>query len=439
MKSFMKLFFIKFKSPLGGVGGLFPLRGLGGFFLFFLWGLGGYAQNLDNYLQIAAENNPEVKAAYTSFEAALQQVPQVSSLPDPTLTMSAFGRMVETRLGAQEARFSLMQMFPWFGTLEAKATTAELMAEAKFQEYLDVRANLNYQVKSAYAEIFQLSATIAVKEDNLEILDSYRELALRKFEAGSAPMVNVVKIDIKREQAITEILLLKEELETLKTQFNLLLNRRINEEVLVADTLMVEELFNEMKPENNNQQNFKDHPAIEQFNRQAAAYESQQVVARKNGLPQVGVGVDYGIISERTDANPVNNGQDVIMPMLSVSLPIFRKKYKAAQKEAELMETAVQQNRQAKINNMKSELEMSRYKLNKSQRLIALYDRQLESSEQANKLQISAFSNATGDFEEVLQMNQDILMLQLQKLEAVKEAFVANAKLEYFFINKNQE
>ncbi|MDT0686200.1 TolC family protein [Autumnicola psychrophila] len=429
MKSFINFFFTLSS----------PLRGLGGFLFFFFWGLGGYAQDLDNYLQIAQENNPQVQSAYTSFEAALQQVPQVSSLPDPTLTMSAFGRMVETRLGAQEARFSLMQMFPWFGTLEAKATTAELMAEAKFQEYLDVRANLYYEVKSAYAEIFQLSATIAVKEDNLEILDSYRELALRKFEAGSAPMVNVVKIDIQREQVLTEILLLDEELQTRKKQFNFLINRAGNAQVIVADTLTIQRPLYDAEDQLQEEQNFEEHPAIIQFNRQAEAYESQQVVARKNGLPQVGVGVDYGVISERTDANPVNNGQDVIMPMLSVSLPIFRKKYRAAQKEAELMETAIQQNKQAKINSMKSEMAMTRYDLRKAQRLIALYDRQLESSEQVNKLQISAFSNATGDFEEVLQMNQDILMLQLQKIEAIKDAFVANAKLEYFFINKNQE
>ncbi|MDT0651020.1 TolC family protein [Autumnicola edwardsiae] len=430
MKSFMKLFFIKFKSPL---------RGLGGFFLFFLWGLGGYAQDLDNYLQIAADNNPEVQAAYTAFEAALQQSPQVSSLPDPTFTVSAFGRMVETRLGAQEARFSLMQMFPWFGTLKAKATAADLMAEAKFQEYLDVRGNLFYDVKSAYAEIYQISATIQVKRENLEILDSYRQLALRKFEAGSAPMVNVVKIDIEREQVLTEILLLEEELQTRKKQFNFLINRTGNAKIVVADTLTIQQPLYDAEISLQEEQNFEEHPAIIQFNRQAEAYESQQVVARKNGLPQIGIGVDYSVISERTDANPVDNGQDAIMPMLSVSLPIFRKKYRAAQKEAELMETAVQQNKQAKINKMKSELEMTRYKLNKSQQLIALYDRQLESSEQANKLQISAFSNATGDFEEVLQMNQDILMLQLQKIEALKDAFVANAKLDYFFINKNRD
>jgi hypothetical protein len=46
-------------------------------------------------------------------------------------------------------------------------------------------------------------------------------------------------------------------------------------------------------------------------------------------------------------------------------------------------------------------------------------------------LLISGFSNSIIDFEEVLQMNQDILMLQTQKVEAIKDGFTAKAKLDY--------
>ncbi|HEX9827250.1 MAG TPA: hypothetical protein VGA80_11675, partial [Flavobacteriaceae bacterium] len=56
-------------------------------------------QTLTDYLSIASQNNPEIQSAYKEFEAALQKAPQVSSLPDPSLTMSAFGRMIETRVG----------------------------------------------------------------------------------------------------------------------------------------------------------------------------------------------------------------------------------------------------------------------------------------------------------------------------------------------------
>ncbi|PIV16654.1 MAG: cation transporter, partial [Flavobacteriales bacterium CG03_land_8_20_14_0_80_35_15] len=207
----------------------FSLRGLGGiFFVLLFFGINSYqacAQTLDTYLQTAAKNNPKLKSAYAQFDAAMQKAPQVSSLPDPSLTMSAFGQMIETRIGKQEAKFSLMQMFPWFGTLQAKEDASVLMAEAKFQNYLNLRNELFFNIKSVYAELYALDKTIQLKEENLKILDSYRELSLSRFKSGNAPMVNVIKVDIKREAAITEIKLLEEMMKPLETQFNLMLNR----------------------------------------------------------------------------------------------------------------------------------------------------------------------------------------------------------------------
>lgn len=69
------------------------------------------SQELDTYLKIAIQNSPQVKAAYSTFEAALQRTPQANALPDPMLTASAFGKMMETRLGAQEARLLLCKPF----------------------------------------------------------------------------------------------------------------------------------------------------------------------------------------------------------------------------------------------------------------------------------------------------------------------------------------
>ena len=91
--------------------------------LFFAYNVEG--QSINDYYTIAAENNPELKAKYKEFEAAMQKIPQVSSLPDPNLSMGYFISPVETRLGPQNMRFSLTQMFPWFGTLKAQknATT----------------------------------------------------------------------------------------------------------------------------------------------------------------------------------------------------------------------------------------------------------------------------------------------------------------------------
>ncbi|MBK5214452.1 MAG: TolC family protein [Flavobacteriaceae bacterium] len=385
-------------------------------------------------MQTAAENNPKLKSSYAQFEAAMQQAPQVSGLPDPTLTMSAFGQMVETRLGGQEASFSLTQMFPWFGTLKAKEDASVLMAKAKFQNYLDLRNQLFFEIKSVYAELYAIEETIQLKKENLTILDSYRELSLSRFKSGNAPMVNVIKVDIKREAAITEIELLEKIRKPLEIRFNLLLNRGSEIAVQIQDTLIFKNDEILVDPKDL----FENHPSITSLEKQKESYLMQQIVAQKEGLPMLGLGIDYSIISKRTDANPEMNGQDAFMPMFTVTLPIFRKKYRAAKKEAEFMASSMEHQQEAQKNELQSTYEMTLYDLKKAEQLIALYQKQLVSSGQASKLLISGFSNSIIDFEEVLQMNQDILMLQTQKVEAIKNGFTAEAKLEYL-ISKTEE
>lgn len=395
-------------------------------------------ETLDNYLEIAVKNNPKLKASYAQFEAAMRNSPQVSSLPDPTLTMSGLGRMIETRGGTQEARFNLMQMFPWFGTLEAKENAANLMAEAKFQKYLDLKNQVVFEVKTAYAELYTLSETIKIKEEDLQILDSYRELALSRFKNGGGAMVNVVQVDIDKDAAFTEIELMKEMLVPVRTKFNLLLNRDSQESVAVQDTLKLPELPLEITSE----KRLEAHPLLKAIENEKSSYLAEQTVAEKQGMPDIGIGLDYSIISKRTDANPEGNGQDAIMPMVSISLPIFRKKYKAAKEQAEFLYSSSENEQEAVRNELKSMLAMTVYEYHKAEKLIQLYNKQLQSSLQANKLYISAFSNATGDFEEVLRMNQDILMLKTQKIEAIKNGFIAGARLDYLLAgeeNPNSE
>ena len=138
--------------------------------------MGSFAQTLEEYFKVAADNNPGLLSQYKEFEAALQKVPQVSTLPDPSLSVSAFGQMVETRVGPQMARFSLSQMFPWFGTLKAQGDAATLMAEAKYQSFLEAQNKLYYDVSAAYFPLYELQEWAKIEERNVAILESYKTI-----------------------------------------------------------------------------------------------------------------------------------------------------------------------------------------------------------------------------------------------------------------------
>ena len=186
------------------------------------------AQTLESYLEMAAKNNPGLQSKYKEFEAALQKIPQVSALPDPSFSFGYFISPVETRVGPQRAKFSLSQMFPWFGTLEDKGDAAALMAEAKYQSFLEVRNKLYYDVAAAYYPLYELQQMQEIEQKNIEILESYKTIATGKFENGAAPMVDVLRVDIMLKDAQTNLEILNKKENALVSTFNNLLNRNEN-------------------------------------------------------------------------------------------------------------------------------------------------------------------------------------------------------------------
>ena len=63
---------------------------------------------LDSYLTEAAQNNPGIKAKFNEYLASLEKVPQIGALPDPQVTFGYFIQPVETRVGPQRAKISLV-------------------------------------------------------------------------------------------------------------------------------------------------------------------------------------------------------------------------------------------------------------------------------------------------------------------------------------------
>lgn len=389
--------------------------------------LSGNAQTLEDYFQIAAENNPGLLAKYKNFEAAMQRVAQVSSLPDPNLSFGYFISPVETRVGPQQARFSMTQMFPWFGTLNAQENTASLLAEAKYQEFLDARNKLYYQVAASYYPLYELEKLISIEEENQRILSSYKEIATVQFQNDKGSMVDVLRVDIMLKDATTDLSILNQKKKPLETRFNKLLNRNENESIEIIDTLLLKEITQEFRKDSMLVAN----PLLEELNLKVLASQAQERTAIKQGLPKFGIGLDYVIVGERTDMTLEDNGKDVLMPMVTMSLPIFRGKYKAAQNEAQLMQESYELQKEEVANRLKSSYEMIWYKIQKQTELIVLYEAQIQESEQSLNLLFSAYSNSGKDFEEVLRMQQQILKYQRMKATALSDYHIALAELDY--------
>lgn len=446
-----------------------------------------YAQNaLHDYLQQAAVNNPEVQSYFNEYLAAMEKVPQVGALPDPELTIGFFIRPMERFMGNQRADIQLMQMFPWFGMLKTQEDEATKMARARYELFQDAKNSLFYQVKATWYEMYRLEEEIRITEENLDILKQYERLALIRFQSagtgsnsgssgmpgssamnksssastgamsggmasgatspttnqsrsssvapaapmagGGSGMSDVLKVRIETKALEYRLALLKDSRMPLRAEFNQLLNRDYSEEVIVSDTLANAPIpFERMALLDSITQN---NPMLKMLDAEVEAYGAQREMAKLGGRPMLGAGVNYMPFAPRTENGMPMGGNDMVMPMVRLTIPIYRSKYTAFEKEAELKQLAAQQRRENTVNLLSTQWSNALRNLDDAVRRTELYGGQTDLARQTLNLLMTSYANDGRDFEEVLRVQQQLLDYQLSLITAVVDQHTTIAALE---------
>ena len=400
--------------------------------LIFLLTHGLFGQSvLDEYLQTAAENHPGLKARYNEYLAALEKVPQSGLLPDPQVSFGYFISPVETRVGSQRMKFSLSQMFPWFGTLSKEKSVAAEMAKAKFEVFEDDKRKLYSGVKTQYFELVRLDQIGKILDENNNLLNTLEALATQRFENNQGSLVEVIKIGLRINELKTLNSLNNDLLQTSKRTFNLTLGRVIDDEIeITQDPQSIDQLVDPNA-------SMDQHPTLKNLTHQINSYDELIGLTKLQAKPRFGFGIDYVVTDQRNDIAVPNNGQNALMPMVTMSLPIFGKKYKAITKEAELMKQA----RQNEFDNGKLSLltdyENKLFELKKARKNLELYESQISETQNAIDLLLTAYTTDKAGFEDLLEMQEQQLNYQTSWQNAFKDLNASLAEIEYLTGNEN--
>lgn len=386
------------------------------------------AQTLEQYLEIAAENNPNLKAKFADFQAALERVSQVNTLADPNVSFGYFIQPVQTRVGPQQLKIGLSQMLPWFGELKAKESVAALVAESKHQEFEDAKNDLFQKVKSDWFTLYALNQQVHFLKEYVQINYIYKDLATEAFKNGKSSMADVLRTDIVINELESQITVVKQQIVPVKASFNGLLNRPVNSSIEIPTELNVLDtttnLFNSSSLKSSN-------PISTTYDLRLQALEYEAIVIQKQNKPKLGVGLDYVAVSKLEGSSSPKNGQDVFMPMVSVSLPIYGRKNQARVKEIEFKQVSVDSSWKNYLNSLEVRLEKEYFELFSAQETIELMDIQIAQTKQVISLLTIAYGNSGKDFEEILRMEQNVLNYKIKKVMAESKTHKAVAAIEY--------
>ncbi len=397
------------------------------FFLFsFLFCLKGNAQQLETLIDEALENNPEIQKFELQYKRVSEKVNEVNTIPNTEFGVGYFVSEPETRTGAQRFKVSVKQMLPWFGTITSREDYVTALADAKYEDIVIAKRKLMASVSQSYYNLYANQAKQQILSDNIKLLETYETMALTSVEVGKASAVDVLRFQMRQNdlQQLKEVL--QQQFLAEQTNFNNLMNRENTIEVSVVDSLQIPVQDFEI-----NSENLSIHPELVKFDKLYQSVEKSELLNQKESSPMIGFGLDYINVSERPDMNFSDNGKDIVMPMVSVSIPIFNKKYKSISKQNELEQQEINYQKQERLNSLKTVLDKAINDRISARISHNTASKNLKQAKDAEQILIKSYETGTIDFNDVLDIQELQLKFQINQIEAVKNYYVQSTIINY--------
>ncbi|WP_147677775.1 TolC family protein [Algibacter pacificus] len=384
------------------------------------------AQELETLIDEALNNNPEIQKFELQYSIASEKVNEVNTLPNTEFGVGYFVSEPETRTGAQRFKVSAKQMLPWFGNITARENYVSALADAKYEDIVIAKRKLMVSVSQSYYNLYANNAKQDVLSENIKLLKTYEILALTSVEVGKASAVDVLRLQMRQNEMQQLKDVLSQQFLAEQTTFNKLLNRDKDLEVSVVNELIIPSEDFEITSEN-----LDLHPELLKFDKLYQSVEQSELLNQKESSPMIGFGLDYINVDKRPNMDFSDNGKDIIMPMVSLSIPIFNNKYKSKTKQNELQQQEILAQKQERTNTLETLLDKAVNDKVSARISYVTQTKNLKQANDAEEILIKNYETGTVDFNDVLDIQELQLKFQMNQIESVKTYYVKTTIINY--------
>ena len=382
------------------------------------------AQTLDDYIQIAKQNNSAIKEKIYDFELAKEKTNEVGLYENTRFALGVFASTPETRVGSQSFNVGVSQKIPWIGALKAEK---DLAKEKVVNKKIDIslsEKDLVYQVKVLYYNLYQKQAVQEVLRTQKQVLKIYEEMANHAMANDLSTMSEVLDIHIQNNELHSKTFQIYTEIEALSKNFNRLLERDVKTILNIPTSLNVLDiLIGNPKTEA--------HPLMENIKQLNSIYDAENTLIDKYNAPQISIGVDYILVNKRNDVNINENGKDIWMPKVILEVPISKAKKKAQKRQIEIKKDKLFYT----LKNQKRELEIAMetaiFNFHNALVQVVAAQKNTKETQRIIDLYINDYQVGTLKYTKILKLQLKKIQYQLMEIEAIKNAFMAKSEVEY--------
>src|SRR6266705_6203676 len=191
----------------------------------------GLTTPLSELLAEAEKNNAQIEAARQGWQAAKQVPTQVSTLPDPQFNLqhvsvgSPRPFAGYTNSDFAYLGFGVSQDIPYPGKLRLKGEIAKREADVSQQQFESVRRSVLAELKAAYFQLAYLSKTVAILEQDGELLKQVQQAADARYRSGMGTQQDLLQAQLQQTKLLREIAMHHLQEGKLEARLKQLLNR----------------------------------------------------------------------------------------------------------------------------------------------------------------------------------------------------------------------
>jgi outer membrane protein TolC len=313
--------------------------------------------------------NPGVSAALEAVAAAEARVPQVTSLDDPMVSYGIAPLSIYSSEVPFGQRAQIEQRLPFPGKLRLAGEAAELEARASREELEAVRLDLSRMASTLFDDWYVAHRALRINAQHIELLEALKHSAEAQYVVGKASQQDPLQAEAELVLLQQQRIGLEANREIVRASINGLLHKSPNaavppppEEVRVdpaapdsAQALWARAL--------------ESRPELEAERARVRANEVSLALAHRQYLPDLGLMASYDSMWM--------DFQHRYMVGLSINLPIYLGKRKAAVDEAQAELSRMKHSLARRVDEIQIDVERARQRVIESLNVLHLYETRL--------------------------------------------------------------
>jgi len=278
--------------------------------------------NVDQLIDEALQNNPEILAAKKKLEVFKEKVPQAFALEDPMLGFGIISLPTNFSFRDEDMtmkEISISQKLPFPGKRPLMREMAEKEAEAVFNGIQGKIHQIIKDVKTAYYDLSHIYRTTEVTQRNKNILESFVKIAETRYAVGEGIQQDVLKAHLEVSRMLDELIMLEQKRKAMEAKLKALLSRPLETQVGMPEEVIfrkfpftIEEL-QKMALEMN--------PTLKGMKKMIESKEKAYALAKREYYPDFNFRFAYG----QRDNGPEMRRRDMLTGMMEINIPIFYK------------------------------------------------------------------------------------------------------------------